>query len=25
MNERNISIARRRSVAHLDEFVGPKS
>jgi hypothetical protein len=24
MNERNISIARRRSVARLDQFVGPK-
>jgi len=25
MNQRNISIARRESVARLDEFVGPKS
>jgi len=25
MNERNISVARRASVALLDEFVGPKS
>jgi hypothetical protein len=25
MNERNISVARRESVARLDEFVGPKN
>jgi hypothetical protein len=25
MNARNISVARRESVARLDEFVGPKS
>jgi hypothetical protein len=25
MNERNISVARRESVALLDEFVGPKN
>jgi hypothetical protein len=25
MNERNISVARRKSVARLDEFIGPKN
>jgi hypothetical protein len=25
MNQRNISVARRASVARLDEFIGPKA
>lgn len=25
MNPRNVSVARRRSVARLDEFIGPKN